>query len=117
MSISVDRGQDTSLASRLKGNVLNAAGHTSPDLRRNIEAYVTALTVSGTVPPHALPPAVAALVQNTALHAYKVTDDDIAVLKRADFSEDAIFEVIVTAAVAAGLVRLDVGLAVAREER
>jgi len=117
MSISVERGQDMGLAFRLKRNVLNAAGQTSPDLRRDIASYVTAVSVSGTVPPHALPPAVAALVLKITLHAYKVTDDDIAVLKRADFSEDAIFEVIVTAAVAAGLVRLDVGLAVAREER
>ena len=44
------------------------------------------------------------------LHAYKVTDRDVAELKASGFSEDEIFEQTVSAAVAAGFERLDAGL-------
>jgi alkylhydroperoxidase family enzyme len=43
-------------------------------------------------------------------HAYKVTDRDVDELKAAGYSEDEIFEHTVSAAVAAGLERLDAGL-------
>ena len=43
-------------------------------------------------------------------HAYKVTDRDVEALKAAGHSEDEIFEQTVSAAVAAGLERLDAGL-------
>jgi alkylhydroperoxidase family enzyme len=43
-------------------------------------------------------------------HAYKVTDRDVEELKAAGYSEDEIFEHTVSAAVAAGLERLDAGL-------
>jgi len=42
--------------------------------------------------------------------AYTVTDDDVQALKDAGYSEDEIFEQTVSAAVAAGLERLDAGL-------
>ncbi len=42
--------------------------------------------------------------------AYTVTDEDVAALKDAGYSEDEIFEQTVSAAVAAGLERLDAGL-------
>jgi alkylhydroperoxidase family enzyme len=47
-------------------------------------------------------------------HAYKVTNADVEKLKRDGFSEDAIFEHTVSAAVAAGLARLEAGLRVLR---
>jgi len=47
-------------------------------------------------------------------HAYRVTDADVAALRDAGFSEDEIFEQTVSVAVAAGLVRLDAGLAALR---
>ena len=43
--------------------------------------------------------------------AYKVTDADVQALKDAGYSDDEIFEQTVSAAVAAGLHRLDKGLA------
>ncbi len=42
--------------------------------------------------------------------AYAVTDTDVDALKAAGHSEDEIFEQTVSAAVAAGLLRLDAGL-------
>jgi alkylhydroperoxidase family enzyme len=49
-------------------------------------------------------------LEKVRLHAYKVTDRDVDDLKAAGFSEEEIFEHTVSAAVAAGLERLDAGL-------
>ncbi len=46
--------------------------------------------------------------------AYTVTDEDVQALKDAGHSEDEIFELTVSAAVAAGLERLDAGLGALR---
>jgi len=51
-----------------------------------------------------------------ARHAYKLTDDDLAALQRAGSSEDAIFEITVSAALGAALGRLECGLAALRGE-
>lgn len=60
------------------------------------------------------PPEFAAYLQKVRLHAYKVTDRDVEELKAAGFGEDEIFEHTISAAVAAGLERLDAGLATLR---
>ena len=39
------------------------------------------------------------LVEKVAKHAYKVTDEDIAAVKAAGFTEDQIFELVVCAAI------------------
>jgi hypothetical protein len=57
-----------------------------------------------------LPPELAAYVDKIERHAYKVTDDEVAALKR-NYSEDQLFEITVAAAVGAALRRLDAGLA------
>ena len=51
-----------------------------------------------------------------ARHAYKLTDDDLNALRRAGSSEDAIFEITVSAALGAALDRLERGLAALRGE-
>lgn len=53
-------------------------------------------------------------LEKVRVHAYEVTDADIARLKDAGFSEDEIFEQTVAAAVGAGLDRLEAGLATLR---
>jgi alkylhydroperoxidase family enzyme len=65
-------------------------------------------------PDREAPPELAAYREKVRLHAYKVTDADVARLKEAGFSEDVIFEQTVSAAVAAGLHRLDAGLGTLR---
>ena len=50
-------------------------------------------------------------LEKVRLHAYRVTDADVQLLKKKGFSEDEIFEHTVSAAVAAGLARLEAGLA------
>jgi alkylhydroperoxidase family enzyme len=58
----------------------------------------------------------AAYVDTVARHAYKVTDDDIAALKRDGHNDDAIFEVTVAASLGAALYRLERGMAAVRGE-
>ena len=54
------------------------------------------------------------LVEKIHAHAYKVTDDDIARLQAA-YSEDQLFEVIVSAALGASRRRLEAGLQALRD--
>ncbi|HYZ77428.1 MAG TPA: hypothetical protein VE596_08645 [Gaiellaceae bacterium] len=60
------------------------------------------------------PPAFASYLEKVRRHAYQVTDADVQRLKDEGFSEDEIFEHTVSTAVAAGLERLDAGLAALR---
>ncbi len=61
-------------------------------------------------PARPAPPVFADYLEKVRLHAYKVTDGDVKALEDAGFSEDQIFEHTVSAAVAAGLERLEAGL-------
>ena len=61
-------------------------------------------------PERPAPPELGPYLEKVRRHAYKVTDADVLRLKDAGFSEDEIFEHTVSAAVAAGLERLDAGL-------
>jgi alkylhydroperoxidase family enzyme len=61
-------------------------------------------------PERAAPAELSGYLEKVRLRAYKVTDRDIDELKAAGFSEEEIFEHTVSAAVAAGLERLDAGL-------
>ena len=56
-------------------------------------------------------PELAPYLEKVRLHAYRVSDADVQSLKKSGFSEDEIFEHTVSAAVAAGLARLEAGLA------
>ena len=56
----------------------------------------------------------AAYVDKVAKHAYQVTDDDLSRLQQAGHSDDALFEVTVSAALGAALGRLERGLAALR---
>jgi alkylhydroperoxidase family enzyme len=62
-------------------------------------------------PDRPAPPAFGPYLEKIRLHAYRVTDGDVQALKDAGYSEDQIFEHTVSAAVAAGLARLEAGLA------
>jgi hypothetical protein len=45
------------------------------------------------------------------MHSYRVTDNDVAQLLAAGFSEDELYELTICAAFGAGVARLDRGLA------
>src|SRR5262245_55176809 len=89
----------------LEGSVLQRPGHTSIELRR-------AIFERGKRPGEGpVPEELAHYVDAVARHAYKVTDADIAQLKQAGHSDDALFEITVVAAVGAAMHRLERGLA------
>lgn len=58
------------------------------------------------------PPELEPYLEKVRLHAYKVVDRNVEDLKASGFTEDEIFEHTVSAAVAAGLGRLDAALRV-----
>jgi len=93
------------LVEKVKNAVLASRGHTSPEVRR------AAAFGPGTQVPDAL----RAYTQKVALHAYKVTDEDVEAMKRAGYSEDHIFEVTAAAALGAAIRRLERGLVVVQE--
>ena len=61
-------------------------------------------------PDRAVPADFAAYLAEVRGEAFRITDEDVEALKAAGHSEDEIFEQTVSAAVAAGLERLDAGL-------
>ena len=61
-------------------------------------------------PDRPAPPDFAVYLEKGRSRAYSITDADVEALKAAGHSEDEIFEHTVSAAVAAGLDRLDAGL-------
>jgi len=95
----------------LRAAVLQGRGVTEPALRRaaaSRAAVIGGYHLSGR---DQLPEALAAYVETVARHAYRVTDEQVAALLAAGYSEDAVFEVTVSTALGAGLARLERGLA------
>lgn len=105
------------LMQRLREAVLDGPGTTAPRLRRAVAARSAELGGGPGPAAGEIPPDLRAYVDTIARHAYRVTDDDIDALRRAGWSEDAIFEVSISAAVGAGSARLERGLAALRESR
>ena len=71
----------------LVARILDGGGDASPNLRR------AAFDNAG------LPEPLSTVVEKVAKYAYKVTDDDIAAVRMAGFTEDQIFELVVCAAI------------------
>ncbi len=90
--------------------LLTERAASSPKLRQAVMEYAGNPVVNDPVP-SSLPADLAPFVNKVSLYAYRVTDGDIEQLKAAGYSEDEIFELTLCAAVGAGLVRLECGLA------
>jgi hypothetical protein len=93
--------------------VFDSAGDLDPALRHAVFVRAAAPLLNDSEPdcPEGLPTLLCAFVDKVLRHAYKVTDADIERLKDAGYSEDAIFETIVSTAVGAGMFRIESGLA------
>ena len=101
------------LAERLREAVLKGKGETADGLR---QAACRALRPSRRPSRDSgrreeIPADLREFVDATALHAYRITDEDVAALRQAGYSEDAIFEIAISTAVGGGLARLERGLA------
>jgi alkylhydroperoxidase family enzyme len=91
--------------------VMITPGDTRDELRWAVEAR--AAQNGGRPANHAsyeVPEELIRYVDKVAMHAYKVTDADVEALRHAGYSEDAIFEITLSAALGAGLARLERGL-------
>ncbi len=97
--------QSERIAALIDG-VLTEPGTTESDLRRLVAARAGALS-GGQAADAAVPDDLSDWVAMVAQHAYKTTDQDVASLRAAGFSEDQIFEVTVAAAVGASRARLE----------
>ncbi|MFN7963596.1 MAG: hypothetical protein U0002_20210 [Thermoanaerobaculia bacterium] len=99
------------LFDRLRRRVLEGPGETPQGLRQAVAARAAApagLRLDGDAE---LPALLEPFVEKLALHAYKITDQDVARLLEAGYSQDEIFELSVAGAVGAGLARYRIGLA------
>ncbi len=109
-------GRYAAFTDALVERVLSTPGHTSSDLRRAVLARAARLGGRTALAGADVAPALTAYLDKVARHAYKVTDEDLAALQRAGHSDDALFEVTVSAALGAALGRLERGLAALRGE-
>lgn len=94
----------------LRDAVLSSLGETDPIVRQAIEVQAAKLSGHVSLLTTQLPSEVEHYVTKVALHAYKVTNEDIETLIEAGYSENAIFELTLSAALGAGMARLDIGL-------
>lgn len=95
---------------RLVAAVLTSPGETDPTLRRAVEAQAAQLSGRSSQQPAMVPSEAVSYIAKVALHAYRTTDQDIEALRTAGYNEDAIFEITLSAALGAGLARLERGL-------
>jgi hypothetical protein len=87
---------------RLRYAVVRGPGSLAPNIRHAISEGAYSSSPLG------------AFAQKVAAHAFMVNDKDIQELHRADYSDDQIFEAAVSAALGAGLYRLDCVLSILR---
>ena len=99
-----------SYVQRLIEAVLTSHGDTEPSVRQAVEALSAQPGGRPFSQTDVIPPELISYVKKVALHAYKTTDEDIEALREAGYSEDAIFEITVSAALGAGMARLERGL-------
>lgn len=86
----------------LRAAVFESPGRVDPALR---------LAVADARDGRDVPEKLRAYVDKVHRHAYEVTDEDLEALARSGYSQDQLFEITVSAAVGAGLSRLERGLA------
>lgn len=116
------RDRYTDLVNRVRDSVLAGPAVTPAELRQAVHTRAAApgrskavgADVSGDVPSN-VPAELNTLVDKVTDRAYEVTDEDVDLLCRAGYSEDAIFEITVSGALGAGLARLQRGLSALSE--
>lgn len=89
---------------RVAEAILTTPGDTDPELRSAVEAYAAGRTEAR------VPDDLRTYLDKVARNAYKVVDSDIDRLREAGYSEDAIFELTLAAALGAAQARLEAGL-------
>ena len=103
-------------AQRLVEAMLAGKGEADPSVRRSVEALAAQFGGRSSMQADAIPPELISYVKKIALHAYKTTDEDIEALRNAGYTEGAIFEITLSAALGAGMARLERGLAALKDD-
>ncbi len=94
----------TEAMERVAEAILGTPGDADLELRRSVEAYAAGR-------PAEILDDLRPYVDKVARRAYETTDEDLDRLRDAGWSEDAIFELTLAAALGAARARLDAGLA------
>jgi alkylhydroperoxidase family enzyme len=89
---------------RVAAAILETPGDADLELRRAVSVVASGGSAE-------LPDDLRPYIEKVAKNAYKVTDDDVEALRAAGYSDDAIFELTLAAALGAARMRLDAGLA------
>lgn len=88
-------------------HMLSTDGVTAPSLRYGVEAYVKFQwgVEQGDFDP--IPANLESYLKKLSLHAYKITDEDIAALQDAGYSDDMLYEITLVGSIGAALVGLE----------
>jgi alkylhydroperoxidase family enzyme len=89
----------------LAAAVLEGAGETTSELRQRLAAGME------------VPAELELYADTVRRHAYKVTQEDLEDLRKCGYTENAIFEITLSVALGAALLRLDAGLGALRGDR
>lgn len=100
---------DTFAQTLIEG-VLDTPGATSSTFRRAVKGQAAHFSGDTSRVPENVPVELQSYIRKVALHAYKVTDQDLEALRAAGYDEDAIFEITLSIALGAGMTRLEQGL-------
>ncbi len=103
------------LVARVRESVWEGPGG-GPAGRRSSVGSRAAVLGRRRAPDENLPEELRAYVDRVTRRAFDVTYDDVDALRRAGYPENAIFEITASAAVGAGMFRLERGLAALRGE-
>lgn len=95
---------------KLTARLLEGPGQTQAALRQQIAGRNRSLS------PVSLPGSLEEYVDKVHHHAYRITDADVASLREVGYTEEAIFELTLSAALGAALLRVERGLALLEEE-
>jgi hypothetical protein len=95
--------------------VLTSSGAIDVTTREAVEVFSAAQSDHIYVPIGDIPARLQAYLEKVVRHAYKVTDEEFQSLLESGYSEEAIFEITVSAALGAGMGRLERGLAALQE--
>ncbi len=98
-------------------SVLNGPGQSESQLRQAVAQRVAAHCGRISANDLLLPEVLEIYVDKIALHAYRVTDEDLDALRAAGYSEDVIFELTISAALSAGIIRLESGMTALKGEK
>jgi len=102
------------LLQKITDALLSAPGALDPKLRRTLLEHAAASSAEPDAA--AVPEDLERFAGTVTHHAYKVTDEHVAALRAAGWSEDAILEATLSAALGAGLQRWRRGMAALRGE-